>query len=123
MEPAHALADLLAASPQVEAATVFDYMNGALASVGVSGGSATAAMRAGRALLENAGALRGVGEATQVHVSLAGGDVFVVGRQGGPAIVAVTAPGRPAGILFHELKRCLVSVVESPDQSRPEAHA
>jgi hypothetical protein len=121
VEPAHALADLVAASPQVQAATVFDDENGALASVGVSGGSATAAMRAGKALLENAGTLRGVGEATQVRASLAGGDVFVVGRQGGPAIVAVTAPGRPAGIVFHDLKRCLASVVDARDQSGSEA--
>jgi hypothetical protein len=114
MEAAHALADLLVASPRVQAATVFDSENGALGSVGVPLGSATAAVQAGRTLLEDAGGLRGVGEATQVHASLAGGDVFVVGRQGGPAILAVTAVYEPAaGLVFHDLKRCLASVVEA----------
>jgi hypothetical protein len=113
VEVAHALADLLVASPQVQAATVFDPENGPLGSVGVSHGSATAAVRAGMTLLEDAGGLRGVGEATQVHASLAAGDVFVVGRQGGPAIVAVTGTHEPAGLLFHELKRCLASVAEA----------
>jgi hypothetical protein len=109
----HALADLLVASPQVEAATVFDPDNESIGSVGVSAPWATAAVRAGRTLLEDAGGLRGVGEATQVHASLAGGDVFVVGKQGGPAILAVTAPRQPAGLLFHELKRCLASIAEA----------
>ena len=109
MEPAHALADLLAASPQVQAATIFDH-DEAFASVGLSNRSATAAMRAGKALLENAGGLRGVGEATQVHASLARGDVFVVGRQGGPSILAVTPARQPAGVLFRDLKRCLSSI-------------
>jgi uroporphyrinogen-III decarboxylase len=112
VEVAHALADLLVASPQVQAATVFDYENGPVGSVGVSHRSATAAVRTGMTLLEAAGRLRGVGEATQVHASLAGGDVFVVGRQGGPAILAVTAADQPAGLLFHDLKRCLASVAE-----------
>jgi hypothetical protein len=121
VEAAHALADLLVASPQVEAATVFDDGNEPLGSVGVSDWRATAAARAGRTLLEDAAGLRGVGEATQFHASLAGADVFVVGRQGGPAILAVTAARQPAGLLFHELKRCLASVVEAQNQSRSGA--
>ena len=112
VEPAHALADLLAASPQVEAATVFASDSRPLGSVGLSDGHAIAAVRAGRTLLADAGEFRGVGEATQVHASLAGGDVFVVARQGGPAILAVTAARQPAGLVFHELKRCLASIVE-----------
>lgn len=92
---------------------MFDRDNEPLGSVGVSAWSATAAVRAGRTLLEDAAGLRGVGEATQVHASLGGGDVFVVGRQGGPAILAVTAPHQPAGLLFHDLKRCLRSIVEA----------
>jgi hypothetical protein len=112
VKAAHALADLIVASPQVEAATVFGDDNEPLGSVGISAWSATAAVRAGRMLLEDAAGLRGVGEATQVHASLAGGDVFVVGRQGAPAILAVTAARQPAGILFHDLKRCLASIVE-----------
>ncbi len=112
MEPAHALADLLVASPQVQAATAFDSQNEPLGSVGVSDRRANEAVRAGRALLEDAGGLRGVGEATQVHASLAGGDVFVVRTQRGPAILAVTATGQPAGVLFHDLKLCLASIVE-----------
>ena len=92
------------------AATVFDHDDGPLASVGVSGPSAAAATSAGKALLEHAGKLRGVGEATQVHASLAEGDVFVIGRPGGPSILAVTAAHQPAGIVFHELKRCLSSI-------------
>jgi hypothetical protein len=107
MEVAHALADLLAASPQVEAATVFGAGDEPLGSVGGSGLWATAATRAGRTLLDGAG-----DDATQVHASLADGDVFVVRRQGGPAILAVTGARQPAGLLFHDLKRCLRSVVE-----------
>lgn len=91
---------------------MFDYENGPVGSIGVSHRSATAAVRAGMTLLEDAGGLRGVGEARQVHASLDGGDVFVVGRQGGPAIVAVTAMHQPAGLLFHDLKRCLASIAE-----------
>ena len=60
MDAAHALADLLDASPQVEAATVFGHDDAPLGSVGVSESQATAAVRASRALLENAGGLRGV---------------------------------------------------------------
>lgn len=100
---------------------MFDDGNEPLGSVGVSDWWATAAVRAGRTLLEDAAGLRGVGEATQVHASLARGDVFVVGRQGGPAILAVTAARQPAGLLFHELKRCLASIGEAPSQSRWEA--
>ena len=111
VQPEHALADLLVASPQVEAAVVFGSANERLGSVGVAG-SVTAAVRAGRALLDNAGGFRGVGEATQVHASLAGGDVFVVAKRGGPAILAVAAARQPAGLLFHDLKRCLASIVE-----------
>ena len=118
MEAAHALADLLVAFPQVEAATVFDHDNKLLGSVGVSDWWATAAVHASRRLLEDAGGLRGVGEATQVHASLAGGDVFVVGKQGGPAILAVTAAGQPAGLLFYDLKRCLASIVGTQHESR-----
>lgn len=114
MEPTHALADLLVASPQVEAATVFGYHNERLGSVGISG-SVTAAVRAGRALLERAGESRGVGEATQIHASLAGGDVFVVAKHGGPAILAVTAARQPAGLLFHDLKRCLAAIDEEEE--------
>jgi len=113
VEPAHALADLLVASPHVEAATVFADADEPLGSVGVSDRSASAAVRAGRALLDDAGQFRGVGEATQVHASLAGGDVFVVAKRGGPAILAVTAPHQPAGLLFHDLKRCLAAIVEA----------
>jgi hypothetical protein len=121
MEAEKALADLLLASPQIEVATVFDHDNAPLGTLGVTERSATAAIRAGRTLLEDAGRLRGVGEATQVHVSLAGGEVFVVGKRGGAAILAVTAPRQPAGLLFHDLKRCLASVVEAQRPSRAEA--
>ena len=89
---------------------MFAYDNEPLGSVGGSDAWALAAVRAGRTLLSDAGGFRGVGEATQVHASLAGGDVFVVGKHGGPAIVAVTAARQPAGLLFHDLKRCLAAV-------------
>ena len=93
---------------------MFDYADEPIGSVGVSDWSATAAVRAGRTLLEDAAELRSdSGEATQVHASLAGGDVFVVGKRGAPAILAVTAARQPAGLLFHDLKRCLSSIVEA----------
>lgn len=112
MATEQALADLLVASPTVEAATVFGDGTEPLGSVAVLDWNTTAAVHAGRALLEQAAGLRGVGEATQIHASFAGGDVFVVGRRGGPTIVAVTAPRQPGGILFHDLKRCLASIAE-----------
>ncbi len=121
MEAAQALADLLLASPQIEAATVFDSDDAPLGSVGVSVRSTAVAVRAGRTLLEDAGGVRGVGEATQVHASLDGGEVFVVGKRGGPAILAVTAPRQPAGLLFHDLKRCLAAVVAAQKQRPAEA--
>ena len=96
----------------MEAATVFGYHNERLGSVGISG-PVTAAVRAGRALLDGAGQFRGVGEATQVHASLAGGDVFVVAKPGGKAILAVTRAHQPAGILFYDLKRCLAAIDEA----------
>jgi hypothetical protein len=114
VETAHALADLLVASPQVEGATVFGYHNERLGSVGIFG-SVTDAVRAGRALLESAGEFRGVGEATQVHASLADGDVFVVSKHGGKAILAVTATRQPPGLLFHDLKRCLAAIDGEPE--------
>src|SRR5947209_7156067 len=78
VEVSQALAVLLLASPYVEAATAFDYDDEPLGSVGVSSSWAAAAMRAGRTLLEDAAELRADGgEATQVHASLADGDVFV----------------------------------------------
>ena len=120
MDAPHALADLVVAFPQVEAATVFDRDNRPLGSVGVSDWWATAAVRASRTLLEDAGGLRGVGEATQVHASLAGGDVFVVGKDGGPAILAVTEAGQPAGLLFYDLKRCLASIVGAQNEGVSE---
>jgi hypothetical protein len=113
MDAARALADLLGASPQVEAATIFGSDDEPLGSVGLSAGHATAAVRAGRTLLADAGEFRGVGEATQVHASLAGGDVFVVGRHGGPTIVAITGARQPAGLVFHNLKNCLSSIQET----------
>ena len=109
MEPAHALAELLVAAPQVQAATVFGRHNERLGSVGISG-SVTAAIGAGRALLAGAAEFRGVGEATQIHATLGGGDVFVVAEHGGRAILAVTSAGQPAGLVFHDLKRCLASI-------------
>jgi len=115
VDAAQALADLLVASPHIDAATVFGRDDELLGSAGVSQAGATAAARAGRALLEDAAGRRGVGEVTQVHASLAGGDVFVVGRQGSPAILAVTAESQPAGLLFHDLKRCLAAVVEEQE--------
>ena len=121
MEPARALGDLLVASPQVQAATAFDSENELLGSVGVSDRRANEAVRVARALLADAGGHRGVGEATQVHASLAGGDVFVVGEHSGPGILAVTPTRQPAGVLFHDLKRCLASGVEMQNPSRPGA--
>jgi len=121
VEAAQALADLLEISPQVEAATVFDDHDEPLGSVGVSAWWALAAVRAGRALLEDAADLRGddSGEATQVHASLADGDVFVVGSPGGETILAVTSARQPAGQLFYDLKRCLDSISEAQTDSEP----
>jgi hypothetical protein len=116
VETADALAELFATSPAVEAATVFDDDSEPLGSVGAP----AAAALAGRTLLEGAAGRRGVGEATQIHASLAAGDVFVVGNHGGPAILAVTAPGQASGLLFHDLKRCLASVVAAQCERRSE---
>jgi hypothetical protein len=125
MEAARALADLVEISPQIEAATVFGADGQPVGSVGVTDWWATAVARAGRTLLVTAADYRSGGSrVTQLHASLADGDVFVVGDPEELAIVAVTAAmARQApGLLFYDLKRCLASLeVREPEpEHEPE---
>jgi len=127
MEAARALADLVEISPQIEAAIVFGDDEEPLGAVGVSDWWATAVARAGKALLAGAGQFRSEGgPVTQLHASLGDGDVFVVGQARSRAIVAVTAPGQPAGLVFYDLKRCLASLAArelQPDPAPEAKHA
>jgi predicted regulator of Ras-like GTPase activity (Roadblock/LC7/MglB family) len=123
MEAARALADLVEISPQIEAATVFGADGQPVGSVGVTDWWATAVARAGLTLLVTAADYRSDGgQVTQLHASLADGDVFVVGDPGELAIVAVTAARQAPGLLFYDLKRCLASleVVEPEPEPEPQ---
>ncbi len=122
MQAARALADLVEISPQIEAATVFAGDGEPLGSVGVTDRWATAAARAGRELLASAAAYRhDGGRITQLHASLAEGDVFAVGEPAELAIVAVTAPQQAPGLLFYDLKRCVASLeVSEPEPGRKD---
>jgi hypothetical protein len=120
MDASQALADLVEISPQIEAATVFDGDDEPLGSVGVSDWWAESVARTGRMLLEEAADARGGGAAvTQIHASLAAGDVFAVGNRGDRAIVAVTATRQAPGLLFYDLKRCLASLAVAEPEPEP----
>jgi len=110
MDAAAALADLVEISPQIEAAAVVA-PNGEMAgSVGVPEARVNVLARAVRELLDGAAAFRSdQGRVTQLHAELAGGDLFAVVADD-QAIVAVARERATPGLVFYDLKRCLVAV-------------
>jgi predicted regulator of Ras-like GTPase activity (Roadblock/LC7/MglB family) len=110
MDAAAALADLVEISPQIEAAAVV-VADGELAgSVGVPEARAGVLARAAKELLDGAAAFRrNQGRVTQLHVELAGGDLFAVAAAE-RAIVAVARERATPGLVFYDLKRCLAEV-------------
>jgi predicted regulator of Ras-like GTPase activity (Roadblock/LC7/MglB family) len=110
MEAARALADLVEISPQIEAAAVVARDGELAGSVGVPDGRANLLARAVRELVDGSGAFRSEGRVTQVHASLAGGEVFAVAGADERTIVAVTSARAAPGLVFYDLKRCLAEV-------------
>jgi len=110
MDAAAALADLVEISPQIEAAAVVA-SNGEMAgSVGVPEARVNVLARAVRELLDGAAAFRSDQcRVTQLHAELAGGDLFAVVADD-QAIVAVARERATPGLVFYDLKRCLVAV-------------
>ncbi|HZT85804.1 MAG TPA: hypothetical protein VE984_10355 [Gaiellaceae bacterium] len=113
MEAARALADLVEISPQIEAAAVVDEDGETAGSVGVPEGRTGLLARAVRELLDGAAAFRSEGRVTQLHASLAAGDVFAVTDADTRTIVAVTRGRTAPGLVFYDLKRCLAAVADA----------
>ncbi len=115
MDAAQALADLLEISSQIEAAVIVDEQ-GAVA--GSTAGDGAALADAGRALLDQAEAMRGSRPA-QLEAATAEGSVFVL-SDGKRTIVATTGSEATVGLVFYDLKSCLRSV-EPPNRRRKAA--
>lgn len=110
MEAARALADLVEISPQIEAAAVLAWDGEPAGSVGVPEERERVLARAVRELLAGASAFRSDhGRVTQLHASLADGDVFAVAGDE-RTIVAVTREPPTPGLVFYDLKRCLAAI-------------
>jgi predicted regulator of Ras-like GTPase activity (Roadblock/LC7/MglB family) len=112
MEAARALADLVEISPQIEAAAVVGGDGELAGSVGVPDGRASLLARAVRELVDGAAAFRSEGHVTQLHASVAGGEVFAVTGAGERTIVAVTSERAAPGLVFYDLKRCIAAVAD-----------
>jgi hypothetical protein len=115
MDAAQALADLTEISSQIESAVIVDE-SGALA--GSTSGDGSALAEAGRALLDQAQAMRG-SRPTQIEAATSHGSVFVL-SDGKRTIVASTGPEPTVGLVFYDLKNCLRSV-EPPKPKRKRA--
>jgi hypothetical protein len=111
MEAARALADLVEVSPQIEAAIVVAADGELTGSVGVPEARSSLLARAVRELVDGA-SFRSEGRVTQLHATLAGGDVFAVTGAGERTIAAVTGEGASPGLVFYDLKRCLAAVAD-----------
>jgi predicted regulator of Ras-like GTPase activity (Roadblock/LC7/MglB family) len=111
MEAARALADLVEISPQIEAAAVVAADGETAGSVGVPEARVSLLGRAVRELVD-AASFRSEGRVTQLHASLAGGDVFAVADADERTIVAVTGERAAPGLVFYDLKRCLAAVAD-----------
>ena len=110
MEAARALADLVEISPQIEAAAVVAGDGELTGSIGVPDARASLVAAGVRELVHGAAALRSEGRVTQLHASLAGGEVFAVTDEDERTIVAVTTKRATPGLVFYDLKRCLAVV-------------
>ena len=116
MDAAGALADLLEISAHVEAAAIFGG-DGAVVASTAGDEAASRLGRTGAALLAAAelpsAAARRL---TRLEVTLAGGSVFVV-RRNGDAIVATTSREPSSGLVFHDLETCLRTVAQAREQA------
>jgi hypothetical protein len=121
VEPARALADLVEISPQIETAAVLVGEGEVAGSIGVPEARAGILALAVRDLLDRAAEFRSDGSRiTQLHASLAEGELFAVADTDGRTIVAV-ATERPApGLLFYDLKRCLAALAEPDMKPKPK---
>jgi len=112
VDAAGALADHVEISPQIEAAAVVAGDGESAGSLGVPDGRASMLARTARQLLDDAAAFRSDDHrVTQLHASLAEGDVFAV-TGGEQTIVAVTRGRATPGLVFYDLKRCLAALEE-----------
>lgn len=112
MDAARVLADLVEISPQIEAAAVVGGDGEAVGSVGVPAARAGLLARAVRELLDGAGAFRSGGRVSQLHAALADADVFVVSGGSERTIVAVASERPAPGLVFYDLKRCLMRLAD-----------
>jgi hypothetical protein len=112
MEAARALADLVEISPQIEAAAVLAGDGEMAGSIGVPEARRSILARAVRELVDGAAAFRREGRVTQLHASLADGDVFAVTGADERTIVAVTGERAAPGLVFYDLKRCLAALAD-----------
>jgi predicted regulator of Ras-like GTPase activity (Roadblock/LC7/MglB family) len=121
MEAARALADLVEISPQIEAAAVVSGDGRPAGAIGVPAAREHLFARAVLELLDGAADFRGDhARVTQLHASLADGDVFAVAEDG-RTIVAVTREPAAEGLVFHDLKHCLAAIGEPSREADAEA--
>jgi hypothetical protein len=111
MDADAALAQLLEVSDDVRAAVIFE-RGEALASDLPEDEAAEIAARAG-AMLAYAETLRKGAAVKQLVAVTPDGDVYVV-RRDVRAVVAITAPGSPAGLVQHDLRTLLDSLSRRP---------
>jgi hypothetical protein len=115
VDAAQSLADLTEISTQIRAAVILDD-GGSVA--GSTLGDGTGLAEAGRALLEQATAVRNGAEPTQIEAATEEGSVFVL-REGERSIVATTGPRPTVGLVFYDLK----SALRSLDDAAPKPKA
>jgi predicted regulator of Ras-like GTPase activity (Roadblock/LC7/MglB family) len=116
VEAARALADLVEISPQLEAAAVVDEDGQMIGSVGVREARAAVLARAVRELLAGAAEVHSDGgRVTQLHATAVDGDVFAVSGEDGRTIVAVASVRGAPGLVFYDLKQCLIRLRGEPN--------
>ncbi len=122
MDAAQALADLAEISSQIDVAVLLT------ADGVVLGATIDDEARAARL---GEGALRLLQEApsgpdgsapAQLEATTPHGGVFVV-REAGRTIVATTGPEPTVGLVFYDLKTCLRSAAEEPEETQPKPKA
>lgn len=104
----HALADLLAQAPELEAAAVVSFDGLAMASALPAGMDEDRVAAMSAALLslgEKAAQGLGRGDLSQVYVEGETGTVFLVSCQDEAVLVAVAAAGAKAGLMLFEVRR------------------
>jgi hypothetical protein len=109
VDPGGALADLMEVSAQVEAAVVLD-QNGEVACSSTADAERTQRLvRAAREALAAAEPVRRGAAVTQLQASTRAGTLFVV-RKAGRTIAATTSAAPSAGLVLHDLEKCLRSL-------------